>query len=100
MVHLPSGELRLDGGLAIDEVNELLDIELPSEDWDTVGGFVFGTLGHVRTRGSRRVRRPPLHGVEDGRPADQRGRGVGRRRRVRSRHELTDREHGASPTRA
>ena len=49
--HLPTGELRLDGGLAIDEVNELLDIELPSEDWDTVGGFVFGTLGHVPTAG-------------------------------------------------
>ena len=51
VVHLPSGELRLDGGLSIDEVNELLDIELPSEDWDTVGGFVFGTLGHVPTTG-------------------------------------------------
>lgn len=49
--HLPTGELRLDGGLAIDEVNDLLDIELPSEDWDTVGGFVFGTLGHVPTEG-------------------------------------------------
>lgn len=49
--HLPTGELRIDGGLAIDEVNDLLDIELPSDDWDTVGGFVFGTLGHVPTEG-------------------------------------------------
>jgi putative hemolysin len=25
----------------------LLDLSLPNEDWDTVGGFIFGTLEHV-----------------------------------------------------
>ena len=25
----------------------MLDLELPDDDWDSVGGFVFGTLGHV-----------------------------------------------------
>ena len=27
--------------------HELLGLELPDEEWDTVGGFVFGTLEHV-----------------------------------------------------
>ncbi len=49
--HLPSGDLRVDGGLAIDELNDLLGVALPDEDWDTVGGFVFGTLGHVPSEG-------------------------------------------------
>jgi CBS domain containing-hemolysin-like protein len=49
--HLPTGELKVDGGLPIDELNELLGVALPDEDWDTVGGFVFGTLGHVPAEG-------------------------------------------------
>jgi putative hemolysin len=44
---LPDGELRVDGGVAIDEVNDLIGVELPSEDWDTIGGYIFNTLGHV-----------------------------------------------------
>jgi magnesium and cobalt exporter, CNNM family len=48
---LADGDLRVDGGLDIDELNDLLDIEVPNEDWDTVAGFVFGTLGHVPTEG-------------------------------------------------
>jgi putative hemolysin len=48
---LPDGELRVDGGLSIDELNELLGAELPDDDWDTVGGFVLGTLGHVPEEG-------------------------------------------------
>jgi putative hemolysin len=49
--HLPSGELKVDGGMPIDELNDLLDLELPNEDWDTVGGFVYGILGHVPDEG-------------------------------------------------
>ena len=48
---LPDGVLRLDGGMAIGDVNDLLALELPDDDWDTVGGFVFGTLGHVPQAG-------------------------------------------------
>jgi putative hemolysin len=44
---LPDGELRVDGGISIDEVNELIGVRLPNEDWDTIGGFLFNTLGHV-----------------------------------------------------
>jgi CBS domain containing-hemolysin-like protein len=48
---LADGELRVDGGLPIDELNELLDEELPDSDWDTVGGFVLSSLGHVPQEG-------------------------------------------------
>jgi putative hemolysin len=48
---LADGALRVDGGLPIDELNELLDEELPDSDWDTVGGFVLSSLGHVPHEG-------------------------------------------------
>jgi CBS domain containing-hemolysin-like protein len=48
---LADGELRVDGGLSIDELNELLDLQLPDDDWDTVGGFLLSTLGHVPQEG-------------------------------------------------
>jgi CBS domain containing-hemolysin-like protein len=51
VVHLSDGSYVVSGGMSIDDLNELLEIELPDEDWDTVGGFVFSTLGHVPDRG-------------------------------------------------
>ncbi|HWB22329.1 MAG TPA: hemolysin family protein [Gaiellaceae bacterium] len=37
--------IRIDGTLTIDDFNEQFDVELPDEDFNTVGGFVFGALG-------------------------------------------------------
>ncbi|MDQ4094935.1 MAG: hemolysin family protein, partial [Actinomycetota bacterium] len=37
--------IRVDAKMPIDEVNELLDVNLPHEEWDTVGGLVFGLTG-------------------------------------------------------
>jgi CBS domain containing-hemolysin-like protein len=48
---LPNGTLRVPGRTPIDEVDELLDVELPQDEWDTVGGLVFSTLGHVPVEG-------------------------------------------------
>jgi len=48
---LPGGALRVPGRTPIDEVNELLDVDLPDDEWDTVGGLVFNTLGHVPVEG-------------------------------------------------
>jgi CBS domain containing-hemolysin-like protein len=48
---LPGGALRVPGRTPIDEVNELLDAELPQEEWDTVGGLVFDALGHIPVEG-------------------------------------------------
>ncbi len=44
---LGAGELRVSARLVIDEVNELIDADLPTGAWDTVGGLVFDLLGHV-----------------------------------------------------
>jgi putative hemolysin len=48
---LLDGRIRVPGRTAIDELNELLDTQLPSEEWDTVGGLVFSALGHVPVEG-------------------------------------------------
>jgi CBS domain containing-hemolysin-like protein len=43
--------IRVDAKMSIDEVNELLDVELPDEEWDTVGGLLFGLMGRVPEEG-------------------------------------------------
>ena len=48
---LGSGELRVSARLPVDEVNELVDAQLPTGAWDTVGGLVFDLLGHVPDAG-------------------------------------------------
>jgi putative hemolysin len=48
---LGTGELRVSARLVIDEVNELIDADLPTGAWDTVGGLVFDLLGHVPEAG-------------------------------------------------
>ena len=45
------GMYRVDGKMSIDEVNEILDVELPAEEWDTVGGLVLGLLGSIPVKG-------------------------------------------------
>ncbi|HEX9236290.1 MAG TPA: hemolysin family protein, partial [Actinomycetota bacterium] len=42
---------RVDGRVPIDEVNDLLDVELPQDEWDTVAGLMYGLLGSVPTQG-------------------------------------------------
>ena len=48
---LADGALRVPGRTPIDEVNEVLGVELPDTEWDTVGGLVFNSLGHVPDEG-------------------------------------------------
>ncbi len=48
---LSNGDYRVDGRMPIDEVNQLLKAELPTGDWDTVGGLVFNLMGHVPSEG-------------------------------------------------
>jgi CBS domain containing-hemolysin-like protein len=42
---------RVDGKMSIDEVNEILDAELPDEEWDTVGGLMLGLMGSIPDEG-------------------------------------------------
>jgi len=51
VVDLGNGVYRVDGRLGIDEVNELLDTELPDQEWDTVGGLMLGLLGSIPAQG-------------------------------------------------
>jgi CBS domain containing-hemolysin-like protein len=48
---LPNGDYLVEGGLQVAELNEVLGAHLPDEEWDTVGGFIFGTLEHVPSPG-------------------------------------------------
>jgi putative hemolysin len=43
--------IRIDGTLTIDDFNEQFEVELPDEDFNTVGGFVFGALGRGAEQG-------------------------------------------------
>jgi putative hemolysin len=48
---LPGGDVRVNGRMPIDEVNELTHANFPEGDWDTVAGLFFNLLGHVPTEG-------------------------------------------------
>lgn len=45
------GDVLIDGGASIFEVNERLGLALPEEDFDTIGGYIFGELGRVPITG-------------------------------------------------
>ena len=46
--------VEVDARVYIDDLNDELDLELPEDkDYDTVGGFVFSTLGHIPEAGER-----------------------------------------------
>jgi CBS domain containing-hemolysin-like protein len=47
----PEGDVLIDGGASISEVNERFALALPEEDFDTIGGFIFGALGRVPVPG-------------------------------------------------
>jgi len=50
---LPGGAWRVDGGMNVVDLGDALDVELPDEAWDTVGGLVTGTLGRLPRVGDR-----------------------------------------------
>ena len=47
------GRFRVNARLPVDELNELLESELPDDEWDTVGGLIMGILGRLPTQGER-----------------------------------------------
>jgi putative hemolysin len=86
---LADGDYLVDGAMSIGDLNDLLSIELPDADWDTVAGFLFGTLEHVPEVGEsvelegwrfeaaemdgRRIRRVKVTILQPDEPADERG---------------------------
>ena len=43
---------RLPGTMELSEVSELVGVELPDEDYDTLGGLIFGQLNTIPEEGS------------------------------------------------
>jgi CBS domain containing-hemolysin-like protein len=42
-----SNHWRVDGRLSVSDLSEAVNVELPEEEWDTVGGLVLGLAGRV-----------------------------------------------------
>jgi CBS domain containing-hemolysin-like protein len=53
MVDLGDGAYRVDGRASIDDVEELLDVELPHDGWDSVGGLMLGLMGSIPEEGAQ-----------------------------------------------
>jgi len=51
MEQQPDGSHILEGKLALHELEELFDLELESEDYDTVGGLILAMLGSIPKQG-------------------------------------------------
>jgi magnesium and cobalt exporter, CNNM family len=51
MIPVGEGRYRVDGRIPIDELNEQLDVELPQDEWDTVGGLMMHLLGAIPSEG-------------------------------------------------
>lgn len=52
---LGPGRWRVDAGLLVDEVNEVLPVSLPTGSWDTVAGLVYALSGRVPVDGEQVV---------------------------------------------
>jgi CBS domain containing-hemolysin-like protein len=48
---VPAGGVRVSGSLTIDDANDLLAVELPEGDYDTVSGLVLSELGRLAATG-------------------------------------------------
>lgn len=48
---LEGGSFLVDGRMAVDELAELIGVDLPDDEWDTVGGLVLGLAGRVPREG-------------------------------------------------
>ncbi|MBP7693196.1 MAG: HlyC/CorC family transporter [Anaerolineales bacterium] len=48
---LSDADYIFDARLDLDEVNELLGVRLPSDDSDSLGGFIYSQLGHIPAAG-------------------------------------------------
>jgi CBS domain containing-hemolysin-like protein len=47
------GEVLIPGSLNIDELNERFGLSVPDDDYTTIGGFIFGSLGRLPIVGDR-----------------------------------------------
>ena len=50
---LDSNTWRISGGIPLDQVSQELGVDLPTEEYDTFGGFVFGSYGSIPRDGRK-----------------------------------------------
>jgi CBS domain containing-hemolysin-like protein len=48
---LKDGSVTIDAKTIIEDVNAALELDLPVDDYETIGGYVYGLLGHVPREG-------------------------------------------------
>lgn len=48
---LPNGDYLVIGSMPISRLNDELEMKVPETEYDTIGGFIFGMLGHVPVQG-------------------------------------------------
>ena len=51
IVERDDGTWTVDGRLPVEDLAEMLEVELPDDEWDTVGGLVLGLAGRVPREG-------------------------------------------------
>jgi CBS domain containing-hemolysin-like protein len=51
LVPVADGVYRVEGAMTVHDLGELLGVELPSAEWDTVGGLMLGLLGAIPREG-------------------------------------------------
>jgi CBS domain containing-hemolysin-like protein len=48
-----SGDILVDGGVLVDDINSRYDLEIPVGDYDTIAGFIFTHLGRMPVEGDK-----------------------------------------------
>ena len=65
VAEVSEGVYRVSGKTSIDDVNELLEADLPDEEWDTVAGLVLDLFGKIPDTGEETSLRGLTFRVED-----------------------------------
>jgi CBS domain containing-hemolysin-like protein len=53
ITRMAPGRWSVDGSTIIEDVNGALEIKVPSDEHETISGFVYGCLGHIPTMGEK-----------------------------------------------
>lgn len=53
VVKIDENKFLVDGSTIIEDVNSELNLKIPAEDQETIGGFVYGELGHIPAEGEK-----------------------------------------------
>lgn len=53
IIDVGNNSFLVDAGTVIEDVNDELEIKVPSDNQETIGGFVYGTLGHIPKQGEK-----------------------------------------------